>query len=90
VSGKKREVVTISIEVDPVTAKLLTVLAGSPEAALLSLADHAQQGVYRPGAWEREWIEQAFGTNWHLKLVSGDPYGRPDCERYFCKPKEAA
>jgi hypothetical protein len=31
---------------------------------LVALADHAQQGVYRPGAWERDWLIQAFGDGW--------------------------
>lgn len=25
------------------------------------LLDHVQQGVYRSGAWEREWLIQCFG-----------------------------
>ena len=37
---------------------------GEPEAVLTRLADHAQQGVCRPGAWERGWLEQAFGYRW--------------------------
>lgn len=80
----------ITIEVNPITAKLLTVLAGSPETALLQLADHAQQGVYRPGAWERQWVEQVFGDDWQKKLQPGDPYGRHDCECIFQKPMEGA
>jgi hypothetical protein len=37
-------------------------------AVLMELADHAQQAVYRPGAWEREWICQAFGYSWQANL----------------------
>ncbi len=41
-------------------------------AVLAELADHAQQGVYRPGAWEREWLCQAFGWEW-LERLEPDP-----------------
>ncbi len=39
---------------------------------LLELADHAQQGVYRPGSWERPWVVQAFG-DYFLDRVESDP-----------------
>jgi hypothetical protein len=42
------------------------------KAVLMELADHAQQAVYRPGAWEREWICQAFGYDW-LGNLEDDP-----------------
>ena len=50
-------------------------------AVLAELADHAQQGVYRPGAWERGWLCQAFGYEW-LDRLEPDPehpdiYQRP-------------
>src|SRR5580692_8630561 len=38
------------------------------------LIDHAQQGVYRPGAWEREWLCQAFGYDWADRM---EPDTRP-------------
>jgi len=41
-------------------------------AVLAELADHAQQGVYRPGAWEREWLCQALGWEW-LENLEPDP-----------------
>jgi len=41
-------------------------------AVLEELADHAQQGVYRPGAWEREWLCQALGWEW-LENLEPDP-----------------
>ena len=41
-------------------------------AVLVELAEHAQQGVYRPGAWEREWLCQAFGWGW-LDRMEPDP-----------------
>lgn len=39
------------------------------------LVDHAQQGVYRPGAWERDWLCSAFGYDWPGRLV---PDTRPE------------
>jgi hypothetical protein len=41
-------------------------------AVLAELADHAQQGVYRPGSWERAWLCQAFGYEW-LERLEPDP-----------------
>lgn len=47
---------------------------------LYELADHAQQAVYRSGAWEREWICQALGYDWLANLES-DP-GAPEHTRW--------
>lgn len=73
--------ITVSIEV----AQLLSVLddEGNCENVIDKLIDHAQQGVYRPGAWEREWLCQAFSDDWTSRLESGDPYGRDNCEQIF-------
>jgi hypothetical protein len=70
----------ITIELSDTAYELLQVLApgGSVGIVLMFLADHAQQGVYRPGSWERGWLTQAFGSDWTEKLEPGDPYGRPD------------
>lgn len=54
-------------------------------SVLVELADHAQQGVYRPGAWEREWLCQAFGYDW-LVRVEPDPE-HPDI---FERPRRRA
>ena len=40
---------------------------------LLTLADHAQQGVARPGSWERGWVCQVFGDQW-LSPAGPDPH----------------
>ncbi len=53
-------------------------------AVLVELADHVQQGVYRPGAWEREWLCQALGYGW-LERLEPDPE-HPDV---FERPKES-
>jgi hypothetical protein len=84
---------TVTIEIDETVYALLQVLTrgeygpDSVEGVLLELADHAQQGVYRPGAWERDWLRQAFGDDWTGDLERGDPYGRSNCEAIFQRPK---
>jgi hypothetical protein len=72
----------ITITVTDEVAERLAVLAdpsgiGVPDPAqvIYQLTDHAQQGVYRPGAWEREWVCQAFGYDWTERLV---PDTRPE------------
>jgi hypothetical protein len=79
----------ITIEVSDTVYKLLQVLdpEGSVEVVVLTLADHAQQGVYRPGAWERPWLVQAFGGDFIDRLEPGDPYGRPNSPM-FQRPKK--
>jgi len=79
----------ITLRLTPEVYRLLAVLddAGNVENVIMDLIDHAQQGVYRPGAWERDWLERAFGTDWQSKLQPGDPYGREGCEHIFTKPK---
>ena len=52
-------------------------------SVLVELADHAQQGVYRPGAWERGWLCQALGDGW-LDRLEPDP-DHPDI---FERPKQ--
>jgi len=31
------------------------------QSLIVDLLDHVQQGVYRSGAWERQWLEQCVG-----------------------------
>lgn len=81
--------VAVTLTVSPVVAELLAVLddgdVNDPievqvRRVLRRLADHAQQGVYRPGAWERNWLAQVFGDEFLARLCPGDPYHRyPDC-----------
>ena len=68
--------ITITVS-DEVAARLavLAAPAGTAADVVALLADHAQQGVYRPGAWEREWICQAFGYDWLERL---EPDTRPE------------
>jgi hypothetical protein len=62
--------VSVTLELSQRVADLLTVLTigdyapGDLHGVLMELIDHAQQGVYRPGAWERSWLTQAFGDDW--------------------------
>lgn len=58
-SGKEKTV-AVTVELPVEWVRLLRVL-GDPAEVLAELADHAQQGLCRPGSWEREWIRQAFG-----------------------------
>ncbi|SRR6266511_1638084 len=82
----------ITVEVSEVHFRLLSVLCDTwcetVEDVIAKLINHAQQGVYRPGAWERMWLTQAFGDDWTEKLVPGDPYGQSGVESIFQKPKE--
>lgn len=55
---------------------------------LEQLADHAQQGVYRPGAWERDWLCQVFSDEFLDRLEPGDPYsGGDEFDHLFQRPK---
>jgi hypothetical protein len=82
----------ITVEVSDVVYELLEVLTKGEygpktvEGVVLELIDHAQSGVYRPGAWERDWLGQAFGDDWVEFLEPGDPYGRSD-SYMFQRPK---
>ena len=76
-SRPKLPVGVVKLKVGEVTFRLLSTL-GEPEHVILQLIDHAAQGVYRPGSWERPWLIQAFGDEFVEKLEPGDPYGRSD------------
>ncbi len=87
----------VTVEISPTAYKLLQVLTKSKfhptesvEEVIERLIDHAQQGVYRPGAWERQWLCQVFGEDWTQHLKPGDPYGRDGCEAMFTKPAGGA
>jgi len=84
-SKEKGQTRIISLELSETIYALLEVL-GEPTEVIMQLIDHAQQGVYRPLAWERDWLCRAFGDDWTERLEPGDPYGRPDSPP-FQKPK---
>jgi hypothetical protein len=82
----------VTVEMNDTVYALLRTLSEAPagvDDVILKLIDHAQQGVYRPGSWERGWLSQAFGLDWEQKLEPGDPYGRTDDERLlrFMRPR---
>jgi hypothetical protein len=82
---------TITLEVHDTVYSLLEVLAEggmTVEDVVGLLIDHAQQGVYRPGSWERHWLMQAFGDTWIKGLEPGDPHGRAGCEGIFERPRK--
>jgi len=69
----------LTISISERDYELLEVLTRGPDSDLKTvedvigkLIDHAQQGVYRPGAWERGWLCQAFGDDW-IEFVEPDP-----------------
>lgn len=84
---KEEERLRVTINIARTHAELLGLLddAGGGDTqplemrvmrVLLQLVDHAQQGVYRNGAWERQWVCQVFGEFWLDRTEPGDPYGR--------------
>ena len=75
------DAVRIVVDLPVRTVRLLGVLDEEPAYVLTKLADHAQQGVYRPGAWERGWLVQAFGDDF-IALLEQDPD-----EPYFQRPR---
>ena len=86
---------TVTLELDDTVYTLLEVLTrgesapqDTVEGVIYELIDHAQQGVYRPGAWERDWLCRAFGDDWTRHMQPGDPYGRPDSPM-FQRPKKS-
>ncbi len=38
------------------------------KAVIGEILDHVQQGVSRPGSWERSWLCQAMGHDWLARL----------------------
>lgn len=72
------EQVTVTLSLSRKTVDRLAALTGpqfgpgTAEAVIYELIDHAQQAVYRSGAWERDWICQAFGEDW-LENLEPDP-----------------
>jgi len=70
--------VKLEIEVSPEQLELLSVLDahGDARATLTELVHRVADGVRRPGAWERAWLEQVFWGAWHARL-------EPDPEAYW-------
>lgn len=70
--------ITVTLSIPAWLAERLAVLiepqdgTSDLEAVILNLLDHVQQGVYRPGAWERSWLLRVTGNYW-LDRVEPDP-----------------
>jgi hypothetical protein len=66
--------ITVSGEVAERLAVLVDRARGlsTVEAVVGELIDHAKQGVYRPGSWERPWLQQAFGDEWTSRLIDDE------------------
>lgn len=70
--------VRLEVEIPEAWVELLQVFVGEEdedwalcanlEAVIARVLDHVQQGVYRPGSWERAWICQVFGDGWVSKM----------------------
>jgi hypothetical protein len=60
----------LTIEVSEEQLAVLAVLSpkGDPKYTLQYLLGCVLDGVQRPGAWERCWLEQAFGDEWQSRL----------------------
>jgi len=86
-ANKGKAKLRVVLEFDPETAGYLGILACTPavgaaadvplERAVVHVLEHlaysAADGVRRPGAWERQWIQQACGEipQELLKLAPG-------------------
>lgn len=69
------ESVPVTIYLLPEHIARLTAIADPASGlhgVLYELIDHAQQGVYRPGSWERGWLCQVFGEDWLQRLEPDD------------------
>jgi hypothetical protein len=85
--------VEVTVTLPAEVAQRLAVLSpdsvsAEPVAEVLAmLADHAQQGVYRPGAWERDWIMQAFGDEWLTRVEPDTDDVSADGRVIFDRPR---
>lgn len=57
----------VTIQITREDARFLRAI-GEPDAVLAQLANHAIDGVRRPGSWERGWVMQAFGQYFEGRL----------------------
>lgn len=87
-----RVLVTVSLTEE--TAGLLSALIdpewgpGDLEAVIGRLLDHAQQGVQRPGAWERDWLVSVFGVDWTERLERDPQVSHHDRPRRVTETEE--
>jgi len=61
-----QETTVITVELNPAQFAALQTIADAvgwldgPADVLQTLADHAEQGLRRPGSWERPWLLSVF------------------------------
>jgi hypothetical protein len=84
-----------SVEISGRVYELLATLVSADwctdvAAVVETLIDHAQQGVYRPGAWERSWLMQAFGDDFLLRLEPDTEDTAADGRVIFDRPARSA
>ena len=87
-SSKEEKTRAVTLTLDEDTCRYLAVLSASGDVAevLALLAHHAADGVRRPGAWERGWVEQVpwIREDWQDEL-------RPDPAAHWRQvPREDA
>jgi hypothetical protein len=80
----------LAVLTDPSMLTSTATVADAARDAVAVLIDHAQQGIYRPGSWERPWLQQVFGDDFERRLV---PDTRPemlsgDGRVIFDRPRE--
>lgn len=65
---KKPAALTVEVSAEQLEALRVLDDAGDAQRTLMELVDRVVDGVTRPGAWERAWLEQAFGDAWQERL----------------------
>ena len=65
---KKPTALTIEVSAEQLAALRVLDEASDAHTTLLELVGRVVDGVTRPGAWERAWLEQAFGDTWQERL----------------------
>ena len=74
---------TLTIEITCEDLELLSAL-GEPKEVVTQLIHSAVEGIRRPGAWERNWLIQAFGPEFENNLEVD-----PKCE-WHQRPQKVA
>jgi hypothetical protein len=70
---KRPKPIKVTVELYPEAIACLEALCnGTADQALAALVEHVQDGMERPGSWERPWLIQAFGDGW-IHSMEQDP-----------------
>jgi hypothetical protein len=65
---KRPTALTIEVSAEQLAALRVLDDRGDACATLVELVGRVVDGVTRPGAWERAWLEQVFGDAWQERL----------------------